>query len=173
MPQDEKRFDDVLVADVYDKIVLRPSQVGEGATIGEVIDQMLANPVSRKVYVVDGGGRYKGTVSTETILRLMGYRVGVREGGGLSFYRFLRDTLKENVQGIMVKGRTVGRGDRLTAAMRIMIEDHLNDLPVVDEGGRLVGELVSLELLLQGKHVFEPKEWSPPHPLSGGLPIGR
>ncbi|MBN1109462.1 MAG: CBS domain-containing protein [Methanomassiliicoccales archaeon] len=162
MPQSEKRFSDVLVGDVHDRMVLKPSQVTEGATIEEVIDQMLANPVSRKVYIVDDHGSYIGTVSIETILRLMGYRVGVREGGGLSFYRFLRDTLKENVREIMVKGRTVSEGDKLTEAMRIMIEDHLNDLPVVDEEGRLIGELVSLELLLEGKRMFEPKKWSPP-----------
>ena len=158
MPRYEKRFEDVLVADVYDKLVLKPSQVMKGATIGEVIDQMLANPLSRKVYVTDVDGRYAGTVSTETVLRLMGYRLGVRETGGISFYRFLRDTLKENVDSVMVKGRTVNRDVKLAEAMKIMIEDHLNDLPVIDAEGRLVGELVSLELFMVGKKVFEEKD---------------
>jgi len=146
------------VDDVFDRFVLKPSKVGKGATIGMVIDQMLANPLSRKVYVTDAEERYAGTVSTETVLRLMGYRLGVREYGGASFIRFLRDTLKEKADDIMVKGRTVTRGTKLSAAMKIMIDDHLNDLPVVDEDGRLVGELVSLELFMAGKKVFEAKD---------------
>ncbi len=158
MPKTEKRFEDVLVDDVFDRFVLKASQVGRDSTIAMVIDQMLANPLSRKVYVTDAEGRYAGTVSTETVLRLMGYRLGVREYGGASFIRFLRDTLKENAADIMVKGRTVTRETKLTAAMKIMIDDHLNDLPVVDGDGKLVGELVSLELLLAGKKVFEGKD---------------
>ncbi len=162
MPKTEKRFEDVLVDDVFDKFVLKPSLVGKSATIAMVVDQMLANPLSRKVYVTDAEGRYIGTVSTETVLRLMGYRLGVREYGGTSFLRFLKDTLKENAEDIMVKGRTVTRETKLSAAMKIMIDDHLNDLPVVDGQGRLIGELVSMELFMAGKKVFETKELSPP-----------
>jgi CBS domain-containing protein len=162
MPKTEKRFEDVLVDDVFDKFVLQPSQVGKGATIAMVVDQMLANPRSRKVYVIDAEGRYVGTVSTESVLRLMGYRLGIREYGGTSFIRFLKDTLKERADDIMVKGRTVTRETKLSAAMKIMIEDHLNDLPVVNGEGRLVGELISLELFLAGKKVFETNDQSPP-----------
>lgn len=158
MAQYEKRFEDVLVSEIFDKLVLKASQVKEDATINEIIDQMLVNPTSRKVYVVDGEGRYIGTVSTEIILRLMGYRLGVRETGGVSFYRFLRDILKEDVKKIMVRGRTVTRDQKVTEAMKIMIDDHLNDIPVVDAQNKLIGELVSLELFLEGKRVFERKD---------------
>lgn len=158
MAKSEKRFEDVLVDDVFDKFVLQPSTVPSGAKIGMVIDQMLSNPRSRKAYVIDEQGKYLGTVSTETVLRLMGYRLGVREYGAMSFIRFLRDILKERADEVMVKGRTVNRSTKLSAAMKIMIEDHLNDLPVVDDEGRLIGELVSLELFLVGKKVFEEKD---------------
>jgi len=158
MPYGDKKFSDVLVCDVYDKIVLKPSQLRKDAKINDAIEQMIANPLSRKVYVVDDDGKYVGTVSTETILRLIGYRVGVRDGGGISFYRSLRDMFKEDVKSIMVKGRAVTKTDTLTYAMTIMMEDHLNDLPVVDAENHLVGELVSLELFLEGRRVFEPKE---------------
>jgi CBS domain-containing protein len=157
MPYREKKFSDMLVGDVYDKIVLKASQVKRDAPIGDAIDQMLANPLSRKVYVTDDNGKYIGTVSTEAILRLIGYRVGVRDSSSLAFFRFLRDMFKEDVQSIMVKGRTVTRDTVLTSAMKIMMDDHLNDLPVVDADGKLIGELVSLELFLEGKRVFEEK----------------
>lgn len=158
MPRYEKRFEDILVGDVSDKLVLKPSRVSRDANLGEVVDQMLANPLSRKVYVTDQNGRYLGTVSTETVLRLMGYRLGIRDVGGVSFYRFLRDTLKERADSVMVKGRTVTKDTKLSSAMRMMIEDHLNDLPVVDADGMLIGELVSQELFMEGRRVFDPKD---------------
>jgi len=155
MPYREKLFSEMKVNDVYDKIVLKASKVSHDATIREAIELMIANPLSRKVYVVDAQDRYVGTVNTETILRLLGYRVGVRKEGGMSFVRFLRDAFKEDVEGIMVKGQTVKASTRLTDALDIMLREHLNDLPVVDDDGRLVGELVSLEMFLVGRALFE------------------
>lgn len=154
--RDEKKFTDLLVSDVYAEIVKTPSRVGKGASIHEVIELMIQNPLSRKAYVVDDDGRYLGTVNSETVLRLLGYRIGVRDGGGLSFIRFLRDAFKEDAAGVMVKGRTVRKDTPLATATEIMVSDHLNDLPVVDEEGRLIGELVSLELFMQGQGLFEP-----------------
>jgi len=155
MPYREKDFRDVLVGDVYEEFVDRPSIVKADAKIRDAIDQMLENPTSRKVYVVDAEGRYIGTVTTETVLRLLGYRVGIRETGGLTFFRFLRDTLKEEVGTIMIRTKTITKTARLTDALSIMLEYHLNDLPVVDEENKVIGELVSLELFLKGKKLFE------------------
>ncbi|KQM12129.1 hypothetical protein AOA80_04105 [Methanomassiliicoccales archaeon RumEn M1] len=151
----EKTFSELMVGDVAAKLVQTASTVSADASIREVIDRMTSNPLSRKVYVVDAEGRYMGTVSTETILRLIGYRVGVRKDGGLSFVRFLRDALKEEAGHIMVKGTTVTKETKLTAALDIMVNEHLNDLPVVDANGILVGEMASLGLLEEGKILFD------------------
>ena len=151
----EKTFSELAVGDVAAKLVQTASTVGPKASIREVIEKMVANPLSRKVYVVDEQGRYLGTVSTETILRLIGYRVGVRKDGGLSFVRFLKDALKEEARHIMVKGTTVTRETKLVAALDVMVNEHLNDLPVVDADGVLVGEMASLELLEEGKILFD------------------
>ncbi len=158
--QTERTFRDTLVGDVYELIVKRPSTIARGAKISTVIEGMLDNPVSRKVYVIDDEGRLLGMVNTETILRLMGYRVGIREAGTLSFYRFLRDVLKDDVSTLMTSTRSVTREHRLVEALEIMVHDHVNDLPVVDPEGRIIGELVSLELFVKGKGLFrvEPSE---------------
>jgi CBS domain-containing protein len=158
MPDAEKKFSETLVGDVYELIVRTPTSVREDAQVREVIDGMLSNPLSRKVYVVDGQGKLKGIITTETILRLIGYRTGVRQTGATSFYRFLRDMFKEDVIRLMTSTRSVTREDKLTTAMDIMLRDHVNDLPVVDADGRLVGELISLELFLKGKELFEREE---------------
>ncbi|NLI73785.1 MAG: CBS domain-containing protein [Euryarchaeota archaeon] len=151
----ERSFSELLVGDVASKLVHTASTVSSKASIREVIEKMAANPLSRKVYVVDEQGRYRGTVSTETILRLLGYRVGVRKDGGISFMRFLVDALKEDAGHIMVKGSTVTTSTKLTTALDIMVNEHLNDLPVVDADGILIGEMASLELLEEGKALFD------------------
>ena len=158
MRTEEKTFRDTLVGDVYELIVKRPTTVARDAKISKIIEGMLENTVSRKVYVIDEEGMLLGMVNTDTILRLIGYRTGVRDKGALSFYRFLRDTLKERADSVMVKGRTVTKDTKLSSAMRMMIEEHLNDLPVVDADGMLIGELVSQELFMEGRRVFDPKD---------------
>ena len=155
MRTDEKTFRDTLVGDVFELIVKKPTTVARDAKISTIIEGMLENRVSRKVYVIDDGGMLLGMVNTDTILRLIGYRTGVRDTGALSFYRFLRDTLKEDIADLVTPTRSVTKDHRLVDALEIMIKDHVNDIPVVDAEGRLIGELVSLELFLKGRELFK------------------
>jgi len=154
MSGSEKKLIDTLVGDVYDLVVEEPSRIKKDGQIKDVIEMMLQNPVSRKVYVVDDDGKLVGMVNTETVLRLIGYRVGVRELGVMSFYRFMRDMFKEEVSTLFSPTRSVTRETKLTEALSIMVQDHVNDLPVVDPDGILIGELVSLEMFLKGKDLF-------------------
>ena len=152
----KRLFADTKVGDVYDLIVKSPSKVQRSAKIWEVIDQMLMNPTSRKVYVIDVEGNLVGVVNTEMILRLIGYRVGVKENSSMAFVHFLQDTLKEEVEGIMIlKVRPVKKETPLTEALKNMIEFHVNDLPVVDDDHKLIGELMSSELFIAAKRLFE------------------
>lgn len=155
MAENEKKFGETLVGDVFDLMVKRPTTVTREATIDDVIEGMLNNPVSRKVYVIDGQGRLLGMVNTDTVLRLIGYRTGIREMGAMSFYRFLRDMFKEEVGGLMSPTRSVTKEDGLKKALDIMIKDHVNDIPVVDTEGRILGELVSLELFVKARGLFD------------------
>jgi CBS domain-containing protein len=154
MAEIDKRFSETLVNDVFDLIVKGATTVSVEDTMSDVIEGMLGNPVSRKVYVVDRQGKLLGMVNTDTVLRLIGYRTGVRELGAMSFYRFLRDMFKEKVSTLMSPTRAVTKENSLKDALDIMIRDHVNDLPVVDAEGRIIGELVSLELFLKGRELF-------------------
>ena len=151
----KKGFSDLLVSDVYDLIVKEPSIVKVDSKIRLVFDEFVKNPVSRKVYVVDEDGKLIGAVTTETLLRLLGYRVGVREFAGHSLWRMFRDVLKENVDKVFIKIPPVKQTDKLTKALQIMLDNRVNDLPVVDAEGKLIGELNSMEIFLKGRQLFE------------------
>ena len=151
----KKGFSDLLVSDVYDLVIKEPSIVKAGSKIRLVFDEFLKNPVSRKVYVVDEEGKLVGAVTTETLLQLLGYRVGVREFAGHSLWNMFRDVLKEDVDKVFIKVPPVKQTDKLTKALQIMLDNHVNDLPVVDAEGKLIGELNSMEIFLKGRQLFE------------------
>lgn len=154
MPGLEKTFDQLLVRDVASSMIIRPSMIDIDSSIREVIDEMLKNPITRKVYAVDSEGKLVGMVTTETLLRLIGYRVGVRTGT-LSFYKFLRDALRERVKDVMEGPVFVKQDAKLKDALLKMLDKHLNDIPVVDENGMLIGELNSLELFNEARDLFD------------------
>jgi CBS domain-containing protein len=151
----EKDIKDVKVADVYEISIGKPAIVGEEAILKDAMEAMTLNMVSRKVYVVDGEGILKGVITIEALLRQLGYRVGVRKAGMISFFRFLSGIFKESVIEFMETPVAITDEHELLDALRMMVEHHLNDLPVVDEQGRLLGELNSLEILKHSKKIFD------------------
>jgi CBS domain-containing protein len=155
MVETKKSFSDFLVEDVYELMVKDPATVKAGSKIHDVFDMFLQNPISRKVYVVDDEGKLMGAVTTETLLRLLGYRVGVREFANLSLWKLVRDMLKEGVDGVLEKVPPVKKTDKLTNALQIMVDRHFTDLPVIDEHGVLIGELNSFEIFTKGRAMFE------------------
>ncbi|MGD1060435.1 MAG: CBS domain-containing protein [Methanomassiliicoccales archaeon] len=129
------------MGDVTGLVVKEPTQVRKSAKTRDATELMLQNSVSRKVYVVDVEGTLVGAVTNETILKLIVCWVGAQENRGIEFDRVLRDTLKEDVEQVVAKVKAVKRETKLTEALRIMIELHVNDLPVVDDDYKLIGEL--------------------------------
>ncbi len=128
----------------------------EDAILKDAIEAMTENLTSRKVYVVDRKGFLKGVITTETMLRQVGYKLGVRETGVISWIKYVSGILKDNVTEYMEKNPvTVTDDHKVLDALQKMVEYHLNDLPVVDADGRIVGELLSLELMLEAKKVFK------------------
>jgi CBS domain-containing protein len=150
----EKDFRDLTVEDIFE-IVSKPVSVTEDAILKDAVEAITQNSHSRKVYVVDGEGKLKGVITIETMLRQVGYKVGVRETGVISFFKFLSGVLKENVMEFTEKPATITKRHKVLEALRMMVDYHLNDLPVIDEEDRLEGELNSLEILVKARQLFD------------------
>lgn len=151
-----KDIRDIKVGEVYEVMVGKPALVYEDAILKDAVDAMTENLASRKVYVVDREGVLKGVITTETMLRQVGYKLGVREAGVISWIKYVSGVLRDNVTEYMEKNPvTVTDNHKVLDALRKMVEYHLNDLPVVDEEGKIVGELLSLELMIQAKKAFK------------------
>jgi len=128
--------------------------IRQGARIRDAIEEMLRNPASHVVYVVDDDMKLIGAITTAALLELIGYKVGVKGASALSFYRFVRDALGDEIKDVVQKMTAVRRETRVTDALNMMIKNRWDALPVVDDEDRLVGELVSLELFHKGKDLF-------------------
>ena len=153
----DKDVRDLTVEDVFEIISGRPAIVKDDSVIKDAVEAITHSPTSRKVYVVDANGKLKGMITIETLLRHVGYRVGVREGGMISFFKFLTGILKDDVTEIMEKPATITKKHKMVDVLEMMVEHHLNDLPIVDDEDRIIGELHSLEILAYTKNLFEEK----------------
>ena len=73
--------------------------------------------------------------------------MGVRSTGVTSFLRMLAEITDERVTEVMAKPVKVLKDELVVNVMKLMVENHLNDLPVVDDQNRLVAELNGLDIL--------------------------
>lgn len=151
------------VRELYDIICSEASTVREDATLRDAIDAILGNAsTTRKAYVVDAEGRLKGAVTMEALMRHVSYRIGARPPGIVSLIRFLREMESDRVSDFMARPLPVTMDTKAVDVVRKVVEDHLNDFPIVDDEGRLLGELNTLNLLRAMRGLFHkpPEEGS-------------
>lgn len=142
------------VRDAYRLVVTDPIIVTKEMNLHAVVDKVLADPRTRSAYVVDGKRRVIGMISLKQMLKAIeGSLSLVDRAKGVA--RQKRATLPFSVEEYMIKPITVTEDDRLLGSLDKMIEHGLEDLPVVDEGGSLVGELNGFEILLLGSDVMK------------------
>lgn len=146
---DDKPVDELRVWEVIERIARDqgPTTVRVDAPLREAVEAMIQDEETHKVYALDSDGRLAGTITLEVLLRHAGYMMGVRSAGMTSFMRMLIEIADERVSQVMAKPIRVSRDEMLVNATKLMVEHHLNDLPVVDSDNRLVAELRGMDIL--------------------------
>jgi len=146
---EDKPIGEIRVSDVLENAekTVRPATVRHDAVMRDAVEAIIKDSETRKVYVLDDDGKLVGTITLETLLRYGGYRLGVRSTGMTSFLRMLAEISKDKVTTVMTKPVKISSDELLVNVTRLMVEHHLNDLPVVDKDNRLVDELNGLDIL--------------------------
>jgi CBS domain-containing protein len=146
---DDKPISDIRVSDVMAEVgkTIKPATVSMEAHLKDAVEAIIEDSETRKVYVVDSEGKLKGTITLETLLRHAGYRLGVRGTGMTSLLRMLAEISHDRVTEVMNKPVKVLQSEMLVNVTKLMVEHHLNDLPIVDDNNVLVGELNGLDIL--------------------------
>lgn len=135
------------VGEFFDEIVGPAATVPAGSRLVDAVRSLLAVPVTRKVYVVDVEGRPVGTLTMEDLMRNVSNRLGARDSGIVAFLRYLKEMRTDAVEAFTRTPKPVTRETRLVDVAWLIVDEKLNDFPVVDAGGRIVGELNSQRLL--------------------------
>lgn len=146
---DDKPISDIRVSDVIAGIgkKIKPAVVDIDGRLRDAVVSIVEDSETRKVYVVDKDGVLKGTITLETLLRYAGYTLGVRKPGMTSLLKWLSEIKNDKVTEVMTKPVRVLQNEMITNVTRLMVENHLNDLPIVDDNNKLVGELNGLDIL--------------------------
>jgi CBS domain-containing protein len=142
------------VGDLFDTIVAAAATVPIDATLKDAVDAILGSGVTRKAYVIDPEGRLLGAITMETLMRHLASRLGARPPGVISWFRFVRDMESDRVADFMSRPVAVTRDATVGDIMRKVVEEHLNDFPVVDDASHLLGEVNTYKLLRAARAAF-------------------
>jgi len=144
---DHKALNDIRISDLLeDTRRFTPETIGPDATLKEAAAAMVKSR-SRKVYVVDAKKCLLGTITLETLLRHAGYTLGVRKTGIGSFFKMLSDIGDEKASQAMVESVKISPDELLVNAAKLMVDNHLNDLPIIGPKNELLGELDGIEVI--------------------------
>ncbi len=142
-----RNVEDLKVEDVSDLCVGEPSIVHVDDHIWKIVASLIDKPANRAVYVVDDKKKLLGIISFRDIIRVTNARLGARRRGVSAFIQYLRDVFQEDVGGLMRKPPVAKMSTNLLEALKKMEDFKMNDMPVVDDEGKLVGDLKGLEIL--------------------------
>lgn len=141
------------VRDAFRLVVTDPIIVTHQMSLHEVVDRVLADPRTRSAYVVDDKRRLLGMIGLEQMLTAIESSLSLFDKER-PLVRSKKGVLPFSVEEYMVKPVTVYQDDKLITALRKMIDNSMEDLPVVDDDGVLLGELNGFEILLLGSEVL-------------------
>ena len=143
-----KQLGQLKVADIQHLVVDQPTTIGLDASVDELLACMLADLRTRSVYVVDADRRLLGCVGMDRVVdRLFPLEAIVSH----SFEAALRDAAALNaksVRELMVSRVTaVQESTSLADVAKTLMKEKVQELAVVDQDGRLVGEVNIYELI--------------------------
>jgi CBS domain-containing protein len=143
----DKRVGELTVGELGELAIWMPPTVQKSATIRHALDALLSNHRSMKVYVIDVEGNLVGVVTSDSLMKLLATETSTKLRDSYHLNELSGQILAEGVERAMLRPRPIKADALLKEAISTMKEEHLADLPIVDDDYKLVGELVGLELL--------------------------
>jgi CBS domain-containing protein len=137
----------ITVEEVYNLFITDCVTIPKNAKIYEAIKELLKVPTANSLYVLDDNNNVIGTVLLRDLIRVSSARYKIHKTGIINWFRYLRDIMKKDVEDIMRHPLVIRKDQSLDKALKIMEDYGLNELPVVDKQGRLLGEINGVEIL--------------------------
>ncbi len=144
----------IYVKDVRNKIT-KPLIISEDNLIEKIADKFLESPINRTIYVVNDNEKYSGYIKLTNFLELI-----LVDMVDTSFYKNLIDdpyslgklfTIKRAKDLMRTENICVKDDDNLEKVVTIMNNYSLQELPVIDNENRIIGDINIHEIILGWK----------------------
>lgn len=134
------------VNDIRQLIVGQASIIKQDQNISEVFKCLLEDTRTRHVYVVNAEDAIVGSVRLNDLIERMAPYIGYLESE--MFNKFMYEFTQKKVSAIMLKEFLFLKEDTAISEMiSTMIDNKVNELPIVNDNNRIIGEVNLLELV--------------------------
>jgi len=137
--------ENIKIKDVRMLVTPNPLFVFEDETLDDVAKALIANPRLKKAYVVDDNARLVGEITLNNLVKQEFN--DIIPSSSVEYFNALEFIGKDVAKDIMSRSIFVSDKDTLKTAFVKMYENDLDELPVIDEKHRLIGNIDMLELL--------------------------
>ena len=144
----EINFEKLFVEDICHLIVSMPSVIDNKCTMRELFSKLSENPISRHVYLVNDDNVLTGSIRliniTEYLFPDIVFDFNMLISPMTLYERLLAETPSEIMthDPISVSMKTC-----ITEVVELMTQNHVAELPVVDEQNHIVGEVNMMEVI--------------------------
>lgn len=141
-----KTIRNMKVCEIRELLIKDPTIVNEDDLITDVINEIVANPISRHAYVVDSNNKLIGSIKINSIINYLFPFESFWKNDDHSSYLTMFD--KERADEIMLKDfHSVKDDTPLSDMIEIMLKEKINELPVINDEHNIIGEVNIMELL--------------------------
>ena len=141
------------VREIRRLITVDPAIVLENERVENVVRMFIDNPVIRAVYVIDDKERLHGIITMQDILKKISIdfssMASIYSESNFSGYKIASSGNKTTAEDLMdPEIYYVMDDDPIEKAFNLLFSNNAGEIPVVDKGERLIGDLNIIELLV-------------------------
>ena len=142
----------IFVRDAYDTSQMNSLIFNQEEPVEKIIKTFADSPYCRGIFITDDENNLVGVINRIDLLNWAKYRLGAGLTGGFAFSyreiaRYAFSTKAKDIANVYGAEAHVKRGDNVLKALDLMLRSSLIDVPVLDDDGKIIGEIKLSEIL--------------------------
>ncbi len=142
------KLSDLKVKDVMELVIKEPGYVTLKNTIIDLLKKIIEDPRKRHVYVVDENMKLIGVIRMNYIVQYLFPFEAMLDSTDEYIVRNFFNFEEDKIEDIMNSNpRYVKKETQLGDVAKIFMEEKINELPVVDDNFKLIGQINVFEII--------------------------
>ncbi len=144
----EEHLSKIQISEIKDLIIKDPTIIYEDTKIKEIMSAIIKDIRSRHAYVVNDSGKLIGSIRTNSVIQYLFPTIFLEENQSLQISSYLEFSNAKIAKDIMNRNpHYVYKHTKVKKLIKIMISEKINEVPVVDENIKLIGEVNIMEII--------------------------